>query len=131
MRPLIPFNISPKNIINCEEFFDDFFNSFFVDKSFKFNYVSEGFSIDLYEDEDQYIIEADLPGIPAEDIQVDYINNFIVIAAFRRELEDKKALQKVKQYGELRRMFYIEKIIPEEIKLSYSHGVMTVFLPKG
>ena len=131
MRPLIPFNVSPKNIINCEEFFDDFFNSFFVDKSFRFNYVSDAFSIDLYEDEDQYIIEADLPGIPAEDIQVDYINNFIVIAAFRRELEDKRTLQKEKQYGELRRMFYIEKIIPEKIKLSYSHGVMTVFLPKG
>ncbi|WP_426350997.1 Hsp20 family protein [Alloiococcus sp. CFN-8] len=131
MRSLIPFNVSPKNIINCEEFFDDFFNSFFVDKSFKFNYVSDAFSIDLYEDEDQYIIEADLPGIPSEDIQVDYINNFIVIAAFRRELEDKRTLQKEKHYGELRRMFYIEKIIPEKIKLSYSHGVMTVFLPKG
>ncbi len=131
MKAPMPFNVSPKNIINCEEFFDDFFNSFFVDKSFKFNYVSGDFSIDLYEEETQYIIEADLPGIPAEDIQVDYINNFIVIAAFRRQLEDKKTLQKEKTYGELRRMFYMEKIIPEEIKLSYSHGVMKIFIPKG
>ena len=130
MRAPMPFNVSPKNIINCEEFFDDFFNSFFVDKSFKFNYVPGDFSIDLYEEEDQYVIEADLPGIPEENIQVDYINNFIVIAAFRQELGTKKSIQKEKRYGELRRMFYIEDILPKEIKLSYKHGVMTIYLPK-
>src|SRR3970282_1166674 len=40
-------------------------------------------SVDLYETADAFILEADLPGVKADDLQIDVENNFVVLRGWR------------------------------------------------
>ncbi len=130
MRSLVPFNVSPKTIINSEEFFEDFFHCFLIEKSFSFNFSPQDFKVDLLEDEYSYFIEAELPGVYPKDLEVSYINSFLLISAFKKGSE-KNYIQKEIEQGSFRRMFYVENINENSIKISYSLGVLSIMLPKS
>lgn len=122
----IPFNVSHNSLLNSEEFFDDFFNSYLVKKTFSLLTAPESFKVDIYKKGSKYIFEADLPGFNKDDIRVEFSHNFLVISAERTPPKDAEIIQQEKSYGSLRRMFYVDNIYEGSIDIRYYQGLLLI-----
>ena len=134
MFEMVPFKKSNNSISNGGDYFDkllgNFFNDDFLSPS---NFIGNAFRVDLKENENEYIIEADLPGIKKEAINIEYDNNYITVSSKRDEsVEDKKDnyVRRERHYGEFKRSFYINNIEADKIEASFTDGVLNIKLPK-
>ena len=113
------------------DFLDDFFDTGFNDKS-KWGLTS-GFVSDIQEDENSYVVEAELPGFEKEDISIDMEDGVLSISAERKaETEDKKDgyVRKERYMGKVSRSYTFDSVDEEQIKAKYDKGILTVTLPK-
>lgn len=112
----------------------DSFNDFFSDNFFV--PVRSGvyqFRTDIKDMGDQYLVEAELPGVEKEDIKVEYDRNYLVISAHREsEMKDTKEnyIRQERHYGEFVRRFYVEDIDETMIDASFKDGILTLKCPK-
>jgi HSP20 family protein len=120
-----------------EDIFDQFFDSFFNDDVFTpFNKIDKrvsGFMVDVLDDGDKYVIEADLPGFSKENVKVEYNDQHLSILAKREDVnEDKKDnyIRRERYTGEFRRSFFVDNIDPDQILASFDQGILTVTLKK-
>ena len=125
--------IQPRNLDTYSmtpfDFFEDFSRNLFND--FKSNLIKT----DIHETDNEYLVEAELPGIPKENIQVTYENGVLTISAqhqIDKETEDKKGrlLRSERSLTSVRRQYLLENVKEDEIKASYSDGILKVTLPK-
>lgn len=91
--------------------------------------------IDIREDGDRYLLDADLPGFKKEDIHVELENDCLSIRAERRsEYEDRDEenglLRSERLFGSFRRSFRITGVDAEHITAAYDSGVLHLTLPK-
>lgn len=91
-------------------------------------------SVDLYETTEALVLEADLPGVKAEDVKVEVENSDLVLQGWR-------TLEKSHSGGTfhtmerssghfLRRMKLPESVRKESIQAEFRDGVLRVILPK-
>lgn len=117
------YNMTPFN------FFEDFSRNLFND--FKSNLIKT----DIHETDNEYFVEAELPGIPKENIQVTYEDGVLTISG-QQQIdtvdEDKKGklIRSERSSTSLRRQYLLENVKEDEIKASYSDGILKVTLPK-
>ncbi|MCW6062102.1 heat shock protein Hsp18, partial [Clostridium sporogenes] len=132
MFHMIPFR--KNNLNKKDEFFSPFFNNFFNDEFFSLmNNLQGNFKVDLKETDEDYLVEADLPGVKKEDITVKFQNNYLTISAKRdSSIENKKEnfVRQERYYGEFNRSFYINNIDENNIDASFKDGVLKINLPK-
>ncbi|MCR2044115.1 heat shock protein Hsp18 [Anaerosalibacter massiliensis] len=131
------FDVTPfrkNNLGKGENFVPSYFRDFFDDDFFSLrNYLQGNLKVDLKETSENYLIDADLPGIKKEDINIDFHNNYLVISAKRNEsTEDKKEnyIRRERHYGEFKRSFYIDNVDESKISASFNDGVLKIILPK-
>ena len=110
-------------------FFEYFSRNLFND--FKPNLIKT----DIHETDNEYIVEAELPGIPKEDIQVTYEDGVLTISGqhqIEKVTEDKKGslLRSERSLTNVRRQYLLEKVKEDEIKASYSDGILKLILQK-
>ena len=111
------------------DFFEDFSRNLFND--FKSNLIKT----DIHETDNEYIVEAELPGIPKENIQVTYEDGVLTISG-QQQIdivdEDKKGklIRSERSSTSLRRQYLLENVKEDEIKASYSEGILKLTLPK-
>lgn len=123
---LVPF--SRRSMQNIDSLFDKFF-----DDSFNLPYVSSNMKVDIKDNETQYVIEAEIPGVNKEQIKVDYQNNYLTIGVESlNEVNEEKEnyIRRERSSSKMSRSFYIENIDHEDIQASYENGVLKVMLPK-
>ncbi|AJQ25592.1 Hsp20/alpha crystallin family protein [Pelosinus fermentans] len=93
------------------------------------------FRVDLRETDNQYVLEADLPGINKEDISLRYENNYLTISANRNETQEVKSekdyVRRERRFGQFQRNFYLDNIQEDKIDAKFDHGVLTVTLLKS
>lgn len=130
MKPIKRNNLNSE-IYSFPSVFDSFFNDdFFIN----INNLQDNFNINLKENENSYLVEADLPGVRKDDISVDFYNNYLTISATRNcsiENNSDNYIKKEVHYGEFRRSFYINNIKEDEINASFKDGVLKIKLPKS
>ena len=111
------------------DFFEDFSRNLFND--FKSNLIKT----DIHETDNEYLVEAELPGIPKENIQVTYEDGVLTLSG-QQQIdtvdEDKKGklIRSERSSTSLRRQYLLENVKEDEIKASYSDGILKVTLPK-
>jgi len=92
-------------------------------------------SVDIKETENEVLVKADLPGIKMEDIDVSIDENQLVIKGerkFEKEEKEKDYLRVERSYGSFYRSFDIGvPIKAEDVKASYSDGVLEITIPKA
>jgi HSP20 family protein len=112
------------------DLFSDFFNdSFFA----PFRNDTFHFRTDIKDVGDQYVIEAELPGLEKEDINVEYQNNYLTITAKREsdmKVEKENFIRQERYYGDFARRFYVVDIDEERIKATFQNGILTLKCPK-
>ena len=136
MFDMIPFrknNSIARRGDELESIFDTFFNDdFFL--STNASGLGKGFKVDLKEDEKNYIVEADLPGVKKENIDISFDKCYLTISAKRGdEVEDKTEnyVRREKRYGEFSRSFYIDNADENKINAAFTDGVLKITLPKA
>ena len=93
--------------------------------------------VDIIEEENQFLILADMPGVGEEDIDVNYSDGELTISGTFDETDEEGDLENVTfrccQFdpGDYFRTFRVgESINAEGITADYANGVLTVRLPK-
>lgn len=132
MFDMVPFR--KNNLSRRDDFFSPFLKSFFDDDLFsEMSSMHGNFKVDLKETDENYLIEAELPGIKKEDIDIYFDNNYLVISARRDDtIENKKEnyVRRERHYGEFKRSFYTDNVDESKIDASFTDGVLKITLPK-
>lgn len=92
-------------------------------------------SVDITEDEKEYLVSADLPQIAKEDVKVVVENGSLIISGERRKEDvhkDKKVHRVERSYGSFQRSFSLpEDADGNGVSASFKDGVLRVSLPKS
>ena len=91
-------------------------------------------AVNVYEDKEKLIIEAQLPGIELKDVSLTVTDHTLKIQG-ERKLEHKENGDgyhfREAQYGTFSRSFTLPSYVdPENMKATYDRGVLTVSVPK-
>jgi HSP20 family protein len=117
-----------------DRFFDDFFGGQ-VARSGKDGAMGVWAPVvNVREDENNYYVEAELPGMSKEDIQIEVENNVLSLKGERRfeRKEEKESYHFVERsYGSFFRSFALPKNVnPDAIGAEYRDGILHLTLPK-
>lgn len=89
---------------------------------------------DVYEEDTQYVIKAELPGIDKKDIHIDFENNTLILKGERtedKEVKEENYYRKEMAYGKFQRSFALpEGVEADNIKADYKDGVLKITIPK-
>jgi len=118
-----------------DETFDDLLKGFFVRPMAFDNQAQAQFRIDVKEDDGAYVVQAEIPGVKKEDINVTINGNQVAISAeVKRQREDKqgeKVLRSERYYGKVYRAFSLAQDVDEgSAQAKYNEGVLELRLPK-
>lgn len=134
MFGLIPFRVNNVNKINdVDTLFDNFIQNFFKDDFFNMPTIAGNFKADIRETNNEYLVEAELPGINKEDIELEYNDNNLTIKARRDEIIEKNEgnfVQKERSYGEFSRSFYVTNVNKDGIQARFKDGMLQIIMPK-
>ena len=90
--------------------------------------------VDIYETESHLVLQADLPDIREQDLDIRIENNMLTIRgerSFEEKVSKENYLRVERAYGSFSRSFTLPNTINlEGIKAEYRNGVLTVHLPK-
>lgn len=97
--------------------------------------ATSGPAADLYETEDGFTLEMNLPGYDLSDIDVNLEQGVLQISGAREdETEEEKGTYHVRErgWGRFTRSFSVPHTIdPTNVEAEFSNGVLTVALPKA
>ena len=92
-------------------------------------------SVDIVEDNDAFVVTADLPGLSKKDISINIKENMLTISGERKiEKKDEKKnyFRTERRYGSFKRSFQLtDQVIEDKIAASFKDGVLTVNVPKA
>lgn len=107
---------------------DDFFNSFFKESP-DWDYNSP--KVNVLENDDAYIIEAELPGYSEKDIEVQVKDNHLIIETIKEDNDDKKYLVQERSVKKYKRTFSLPKNCDKDkIEASMQNGVLRLTINK-
>ena len=133
MFDLMPFrnrSHSRNDVANWEDSMNSLVSDFFNDMM---DLADVGFKTDIKEDEDNYYIEAELPGLNKEDINIELNNDHLVISATNEETkeeEEENYIRRERRAGSYQRAFALDNVNEDEIEAEYDEGLLKVTLPK-
>ena len=126
--------------------FDDFFGfPFYYDnraedkaeKKLYGHHAGNLMKTDIKEMDNGYELEIDLPGFKKDEIKAELNNGYLTVSAAKgldEDKEDKKTgkyIRRERYAGACQRSYYVgEDITEEDIKASFEHGILTLFVPK-
>ena len=114
-------------------FFDDsFFRAGFSDNDLALSAWHP--MVDIYHDNDNIVIKAELPGIDKKDITIDLKDSVLTLKGERNvENEEKEDnyYRRERSFGKFERAFTLPTgLEPEKIKADYKDGVLKIEIPK-
>jgi HSP20 family protein len=91
-------------------------------------------AVDIYENENELVLKADLPDVKLEDVDIRIENGTLALKGerkFERD-ENNKGFHRIERgYGSFARYFTLpETLDTEHVNAGYNNGVLTVTLPK-
>lgn len=129
--------------IFTENLFDDWMDDFNfpkafdnVDRKLYGRHANREMLTDVKDHEDHYEIEIDLPGFKKEQIQIELNDGSLTVSASKGLDEDEKDdkgryVRRERYSGMMSRSFYVgEDVTEEDIKASFTDGVLKLTVPK-
>ena len=116
------------NLIPKSFFFDDDFENFYL--------TSKGrndMKCDIYEKNNIYHIEMDIPGYAKEDINIEIKDGYLIVQASKSDKideENKNYIRRERSYGEYSRTFNLEDADEENIDAKFEEGTLIITIPK-
>ncbi|PHV70027.1 heat-shock protein Hsp20 [Sporanaerobium hydrogeniformans] len=135
MFGLTPFNRNTvqrttNDVTDFYNAIDDFFNdSFFPLRNLR----NDTFKVDIRETDKEYLIEAEVPGIKKEEIQLDYDKERLIIYVQRKQEvnEDKdNYIHRERRITSMQRSIYLKNIDEKAIEAKLEEGILRISAPK-
>lgn len=90
--------------------------------------------LDIVEDDGDYVLRADLPGVSADDVTIEIIDSTLKITGERKaeHEEQKDGYSRLERsYGSFSRTLALPAgVDPESIKATFDRGVLEIHIPK-
>jgi HSP20 family protein len=118
------------------DFFDmqDFFESLWNDSfSPAFFNSSRQMKVDIKENDDAYVLDAELPGVDKNEINLEIHDDILTISVNRREeVKEERAnyIRRERRTNSMSRSFQLENIKNEDITAKFENGILSIHLPK-
>ena len=90
-------------------------------------------AVDIKEEQDSYLLEAELPGLAEKEIDIQVKENLLTLSSKAEESEDEKKeyLLRERKPVQFKRSFILPKDVDQEkIEARYNNGVLALSLPK-
>jgi HSP20 family protein len=92
-------------------------------------------AVDLYEEKDEIVVKAELPGMTKDDIQINITDKLLTLRGERKqedEKEEKNYYRSERLYGAFGRTLPLPvEIKPEKAHATFKNGVLEIRLPKS
>jgi HSP20 family protein len=92
-------------------------------------------AIDLYDNTDEVVVKAALPGLKADDVQISLTSDVLTLRGeFKQENEQKEANYHIREHrqGAFERMVSLPaEVQTDKAKADFKDGILTITLPKA
>ena len=92
-------------------------------------------AVELLEEEDKFVVRAELPGMKKEEIDVSLLGSTLTIEGERKaesEVKDDGYHRRELAYGRFRRSMVLpETVRPRKVEATYEDGILEIALPKA
>ena len=92
-------------------------------------------AFDIYEEKDNFVVKAELPGMKKEDINVSLHENDLTISGERKsetKTEGTEVYRAERYFGKFERVVTLPAAVAaNQVKAEYKDGILTVTLPKS
>ena len=118
-----------------EPFSDDFFKGFAMRPLYRLMENEPQLRLDLKEDDKNFFIKAEIPGVKKEDIKVSIDGNRVSLSAeVKQEADEKEGTEVIRSeryYGCVSRSFTLDESVDQSASSAkYENGVLQLTLPK-
>ncbi|CDE16152.1 putative uncharacterized protein [Clostridium sp. CAG:288] len=112
---------------------DSLFDNIFFPYEHKENNMMK---TDVKENENDYELQVEVPGVNKENISIDYENGYVTIAAKTNKSKDEKDkegnyIRRERYSGSYSRSYYVGDVDRESIKAKLDNGVLSIIVPKA
>lgn len=110
--------------------FDDFFNEFPLKNAAA---VQSSFKLDVRENEEAYIVEAELAGVKKENISLDYQEGYLSISVKQEDVvneEKNDYIYRERRVNSMERSLHLKDVEVDQIQASLEEGILRIKLPK-
>lgn len=144
VAPWRPFSAITREMANVEREMERMFEDFWRRPWFGLNLPrrlrlwedlgTRGPAIEVYEEKDDVVVKAELPGLKKENLEVNLSNHLLTIKGERKkeeEVKEKGYYYSERSYGSFTRTIEIPKDVQhEKVWATFKDGVLEVRLPK-
>lgn len=129
IRPIVRNGFLEPTFEDMNKMFDKFFEA----KTYSLS--ADKFKVDLQNNDKEYVIDADLPGIDKEDIKITLEDDHLTIGFEKKSEsteEDKEInyVHKERSYQSMQRRFYLPNSDAYQVTASMDKGVLNIKIPK-
>ena len=135
MTGLVPFNRRNTGLLSTG--FDDFYNmldDFFSDSwSPRRSLERDTFKINVQQNDGEYLVDAELPGVNKEEIDLDLNDGRLTISVKREEKineEKKNYIHRESRYASMSRSVYLADADSKGIKAKLDNGLLSITVPR-
>ncbi len=89
---------------------------------------------DIYEEDDKYHIEIDLPGFKREHLTIEFNHGYLTVLASKKgdtSVNEKNYIKRERTYGVYKREFYVGNVDYSKINAKYKDGVLVIDVIKS
>ena len=91
-------------------------------------------SVDILENDNEVVVQAELPGMNAKDIEVRLENNVLMLKGernFEKETKEENYHRVEREYGTFSRSFALPSAVNEDkVTAEYKDGILKIVMPK-
>jgi HSP20 family protein len=138
MTNLVPWKVERRPFAWFDEDFDNIFEGFFRPLRV-LEQTPQGAltaAVDVSENDEQYVVRAELPGVNKDDISITLDDGILHISgetkSEREEKEGGRVIRQERHYGKYVRSLRLGNAVDEQkVKAKYKDGVLELVLPKS
>ncbi len=121
-----------RDLAKPSEDFDNFLKGFWnSEDSYLTNFNP---SVDIEENDDQFIFHAELPGIDKKNVNISIKDNILTLSGEKQQKNEKKKLNFHRiesSYGKFQRCFKLpENIKQDDVTADFKDGILNITVPK-
>lgn len=135
MAGLIPFNKRRSDLTNNGIYdFHNMLDDFFADGwPFQRSLAGDTFKIDVCDNRNEYVIEAELPGVQKGDVKIGLNEGRLTISVNKDETieeKDKNYIHRERRYSSMSRSVLLADADSAGIRAKLDNGILTISVPK-
>lgn len=136
MFDIVPFSrrnsVIPKtsDLFDIEGIFENLFNDRFFPSMYK---NSSQMKVDIKENDQAYVIEAELPGVQKDEMTIQIDEDRLSISVQKKEQKDEESdnyIRRERSYSAMTRSFAIANVDIDKANAKFENGLLVIDLPK-